>query len=158
LHLDDGSYLTLIHQELADGGLLVSHVAMVAQDGLVQRGVLDSHALTFDPHTRLLIEGAFSGHDATGAPINVLVENVGEGVRLIGAGYSRDQTDDSGRGHVVGERWDLTDPGEAATLGRGTIDSPVRVSTTWGDQSSSGIGITETAVARNHWRYGSQLA
>jgi hypothetical protein len=157
LHLDDGSYLTLIHQERADGGLLVSHVARVTPDG-VERGVLDRHDLTFDPQTRLLVTGTFSGHDASGAPISVHVENAGEGVRLLGAGYTSDQGDDDGLGRVTGERWDLTDPGTASKLGRGTIDSPVEASATWGDWSSSGIGVTETAIARNHWRYGSQLA
>lgn len=157
VHLDDGSYLTLIHQERADGGLLVSDVAWVAADGRVLRGVLDGHDLTFHPTSRLMVEGRMSGHDATGARIEVHVENLGEGVRLLGAGYTADQGDARDLGEVSGERWDLSDPALAARFGRGTIDSPVRASVTWGDRSSSGIGVTETAVARNHWRYGAQL-
>jgi hypothetical protein len=158
LHLDDGGYLTLIHQERADGGLLVSHVARVTAEGQVRTGVLDGHELSFDPASRLLLTGRYTGHDATGAAIEVEVTNLGQGVRLLGAGYTADQGDDRGLGEVTGEEWDLTDPELSARLGRGTIDSPVRASATWGDWSATGIGVTETAIARDHWRYGKQLA
>lgn len=158
LHLDDGSYLTLIHQERADGAPLVSHVALVTEDGKVLRGVLDRHELSFDPRTRLLLEGRYWGHDGTGAAIELQVHNAGQGVRLLGAGYTSTQGDDDGLDAAAGERWDLTDPALAARLGRGTIDSPVHATARWGDRAAAGFGITETAVARNHWRYGAQLA
>ena len=158
LHLEDGSYLTLIHQERADGSLLVSHVALVTEDQQVRRGVLDGHDLRFDPTSRLLLDGRFHGHDAAGTAIEVHVTNVGEGVRLLGAGYTSDQGDEAGLGEVGSERWDLTDRALLSRIGRGTIDSPVRASISWGDRTSSGIGVSETAIARNHWRYGAQLS
>jgi hypothetical protein len=158
LHLDDGSFLTLIHQERADGDRLVSHVARVTADGLVDRGVPDGHDLTIDRASRLLLEGRFTGHDRSGAPLEVHVTNAGEGVRLLGAGYTADQGDEALLGSVTGETWDLADPAEAVRLGRGTIDSPVTATARWGDWSAAGIGVTETAVARNHWRYGAQLS
>ena len=158
LHLDDGSQLNLIHQERADGAIMVSHVARVASDGAIETGVIDSHSLTFEPASRLLLHGRFQAHTAKGARIDVAVDNAGQGVRLVGAGYTDAQGEPTDFGRVQEDAWDLADPAIVARVGKGTIDSPVTARCVWGSESSSGIGITETAIARNHWRYGTQLS
>ena len=158
LHLDDGSQINLIHQERADGTVMVSHIARVNSDGSIETGVIDTHALTFDPHSRQLLRGRYQAHTAEGTFIEVSVDNVGHGVRLLGAGYTDTQGAAAEVGEVQADSWDLSDPDVIAAIGKGTIDSPVTAHVVWGRTSVSGVGITETAIARNHWRYGSQLS
>ena len=158
LHLDDGSSVNLIHQERADGTVMVSHLARVGAEGEIETGVIDQHELTFDPVSRQLRQGVYQAHTARGTVIQLRVDNLGEGVRLLGAGYTGDQGEASGLGRAQEDSWDLSDPDVVARVGKGTIDSPVRGTCTWGDSVADGIGITETAIARNHWRYGVQLS
>ena len=78
---------------------------------------------------------------------------MGTGIRLAGAGYDASQGD---RGTTSGsqrDEYDLSDPAVAQSTGRGTIDAGVRaqVSGAW---SAEGIGVVETAIARDHVRYG----
>lgn len=158
LHLADGSQLNLIHQERADGTVMVSHIARVDADGRIETGVIDSHALSFDPKTRQLLRGRYQAHTGDGVFVEVSVDNIGHGVRLLGAGYTDSQGAASQFDAVQSDEWDLGDAEVAAAVGKGTIDSPVVGHVVWGNRSDNGIGITETAIARNHWRYGSQLS
>ncbi|GCE41583.1 hypothetical protein Rhow_005242 [Rhodococcus wratislaviensis] len=157
MHLNDGSQLNLIHQERADGAVMVTHIARMWNGGSVETGVLDSHDLEFDPTSRTLKRATFEGHLAGGGAIAISVTNIGDGVRLLGAGYSEKQGEATGLGVPQEEVWDLTDSNLVASLGRGTIDSPATAHCSWGSDTLTGFGITETAIARNHWRYGAQL-
>lgn len=157
LHLEDGSQLNLIHQERADGTIMVSHIARIFPDGAIETGVIDSHALTFDSKTRQLLRGRYHAHTAAGAFVEISVDNIGNGVRLLGAGYTDTQGAASDFDAVQADEWDLNDADVAARVGKGTIDSPVSAHVVWGTTSTNGLGITETAVARDHWRYGSTL-
>lgn len=157
-HSPDGRYLTLIHQERADGSQLVSHMAIVAADGSRGQLVLDDHDLTFDGVSRLLRFAHYRGHDTAGRRFRLAVTNTGEGVRLLGAGYSNAQGDSGGGSAAESETFDLADAGVLRRTGRGTIDSPASMDLEWDDgERLTGIGITESAIARDHWRYGSQL-
>lgn len=161
-HLPDGAYLNLIHQERADGRVMVSHLSHVDEGGAVRTGVLDTHALEFDPHSRTLLRARYDGHDGQGCAIALEVENTGPGIRLLGAGYTSAQGEVGGEvgdeGAAQVEAWDLADDDLVTRIGRGTIDSPARAALRWdGIAATGGIGVTETAVARDHWRYGSQL-
>lgn len=157
-HTPDGRYVTLIHQERADGSQMVSHMAVVAADGSRAQLVLDDHDLTFDGASRLLRVARYRGHDAQGRRFHLAVTNIGEGVRLIGAGYGHAQGDDGGGNAVECETFDLTDADVTRRTGRGTIDSPASMDLEWDHgEHMTGIGITESAIARDHWRYGSQL-
>lgn len=158
-HSPDGRYLTLIHQERADGSQMVSHMAIVAADGSRTQLVLDAHDLTFDGVSRLLRVARYRGHDASGRRFRLAVANTGEGVRLLGAGYGNAQRDAGGGGSAVeSETFDLADADVVRRIGRGTIDSPASMDLEWDHgERMTGIGITESAIARDHWRYGSQL-
>jgi hypothetical protein len=158
-HVPDGRYLTLIHQERADGSQMVSHGAIVAADGSRTQLVLDDHDLTFDGVSRLLRVAHYRGHDARGRRFRLAVTNTGEGVRLLGAGYASTQGDAGGGNAVESETFDLADADVVRRTGRGTIDSPASMDFEWDHgERMTGIGITESAIARDHWRYGSQLA
>jgi hypothetical protein len=76
-------------------------------------------------------------------------------MRLAGAGYNDSQGERS-EGSVQRDSYDLGDPEVARRTGRGTIDQGARgyVSGAW---SGDGVGIVESAIARNHVRYGHQL-
>jgi hypothetical protein len=79
-------------------------------------------------------------------------------VRLLGAGYTPSQGDAERHEPVQTEAWDLADPALARRIGRGTIDSPARMALRWDNgEKLSGLGVTESAIARDHWRYGSQI-
>jgi hypothetical protein len=157
-HADEGQYVTLIHQERANGTPMVSHMAVVAADGSARTLVLDEHDLTFHPRTRLLLAARYRGHDAAGRRVQLMVENIGDGVRLLGAGYTSAQGDASAEEGVVSETWDLGDADLMTRMGRGTIDSPASMVLHCGDGVPlHGVGVTESAIARNHWRYGSQI-
>jgi hypothetical protein len=157
LHLEDDSSLYLVHQERADGSAMVSHIGRVGLDGSVATAVIDAHELDFEPDSRLLRSGVITAHGADGAPVTVQVRNVGPGVRLLGAGYTAAQGAADALGDVQSDTWDLSDERSRVRYGRGTIDSPIVATLTWGARTVSGFGISETAIARDHWRYGRQL-
>jgi hypothetical protein len=78
-------------------------------------------------------------------------------MRLAGAGYDDRQ---GARDHDQGveqDEYDLADPEVARHTGRGTMDAGAvgRVSGAW---SAEGIGVVETAIARDHVHYGGQIA
>lgn len=157
-HLADGGYVTLIHQERADGTVMVSHVAHVDRAGAVRSAVVDGHDLSFEPRSRMPRHARYTARDTAGAAVAVSLEVTGPGVRLLGAGYTPTQGDTGGAEAPAVDAWDLSDPDLVATIGRGTIDSPARVELTWGDAGLvDGVGVFETAIARNHRRYGAQL-
>lgn len=158
VHLDNGSYLTMIHQERADGTRMASEMALVAADGTWSRAVVDDHDLRFDPISRLLLEGSITAHTTNGELVVVEVTNIGDGIRLLGAGYTPAQGTGRDDGGSQGEVWDLTDPDTVRRVGRGTIDSPVRAVLRWGSQPDVvGMGVSESAIGKSHYRYGAGL-
>lgn len=145
--------LTLIHQELADGTRLHSEAGFVTADGRVGQLTITGHDVTYDPQTREVNRAhwEFSG-DA--GPLKLEYERVGRAIRLAGAGYDDSQ---GARGSgAQGDSYDLSDPDVARRTGRGTMDQGARCQVT-GAWEAEGIGVVESAIARNH-HYGSQLA
>ncbi|MCW3011557.1 MAG: hypothetical protein JWO90_1961, partial [Solirubrobacterales bacterium] len=61
-----------------------------------------------------------------------------------------------GRSGLQRDSYDLADAAVARATGRGTTDCGVRVRAS-GAWSGEGIGVVETAVARDHVAYGGQL-
>jgi hypothetical protein len=150
-----GRTLTLIHQELADGAVMHSEVGVVHPDGETERLRIAGHDVTYDPHDRELTRARWSLTGEHG-DLELFLERVGFGMRLAGAGYDGLQ---GGRrtASVQRDSYDLGDPEVARRTGRGTVDQGVRahVSGAW---TADGIGVAESAIARDHVRYGSQLA
>lgn len=144
------------HQELADGTVLLSRGVVVHADGRVAPQEITAHELQLHPQERLLDHGRLelTGEDGT---LELAFDRVGQGMRLAGAGYDDHQGERGRTGGLQRDQYDLTDPGVAARTGRGTIDSGVRVRAS-GAWSGAGIGVVETAVARDHVGYGGQLA
>jgi hypothetical protein len=147
--------LTLIHQELADGTLMHSEAGVVHPGGEIERLQIVGHDITYDPHDRQVTRGQWSLAGEHGK-LELGYERVGSGIRLAGAGYDDSQGERRG-GSVQRDAYDLADPEVAQRTGRGTIDQGVRahVSGAW---TADGVGIVESAIARNHTRYGGQLA
>ncbi|MGH2970250.1 MAG: hypothetical protein ACRDK0_14500 [Solirubrobacteraceae bacterium] len=148
--------LTLIHQELADGSEFYSEGGAVHADGRVERLRVVGHDLRYDPHTREVIEGSVDLEGETG-PLRLEYERVGRGMRLAGAGYDDRQGARETAHGVERDEYDLGDPEVARRTGRGTMDAGARgqVSGAW---SAEGIGVVETAIARDHVDYGVQIA
>lgn len=147
--------LSFKHQELADGSVMFSEAALTRPDGEVAALEVAEHALEFDRRIREIVRGRvrFSGGDG---PLDVEFERVGPGMRLAGAGYDDTQGD---RGTTTGaqsDEYDLADPEVAARTGRGTIDAGVRAQAT-GACDAEGIGVVETAIARDHILYGPDI-
>ena len=147
--------LAFHHQELADASVLMSHAAVVHGDGRVEPLSVTGHDLRFHPRERLIDEGEvrFSGENG---PLTVTFARVGHGMRLAGAGYDDRQGDRGVASGVQRDVYGLGDPAVAAQTGRGTIDSGVRAQAT-GAWTAEGVGVVETAVARDHVGYGGQL-
>lgn len=146
--------LCLLHQELADGRIHFSQAGVTSPEGSTPLTVAD-HDLRLDPHTRVL-DGGTVRLTGDGTAYEVRFERVGLGLRLAGAGYN-DQQGTEESADTQQDSYDLTDPGVAAKTGRGTIDVGVTFSVT-GDLTGEGIGVAESAVARDHVRYGPQIA
>jgi hypothetical protein len=83
-------------------------------------------------------------------------ERVGHGIRLAGAGYDDSQGERT-PGAMQSDVYDLADPEVARRTGRGTIDQGARVQAS-GAWEGDGIGVVESAIARNHVRYGGHVA
>lgn len=145
--------LTLIHQELADGTVLHSEAGFVRADGGAGRLTITGHGVTYDPQTREVDRAhwEFSGDQG---PLRLEYERVGTAMRLAGAGYD-DSQGERGSG-AQSDSYDLADPEVARRTGRGTMDQGAHgwVSGAW---QAEGIGVVESAIARNHVTYGSQL-
>jgi hypothetical protein len=147
--------LTLIHQELADGTVMHSEAGTVDTDGHVDRLTITDHDVTYDPHDRQVTRARWN-FDSEAGPLKLEYERVGLAMRLAGAGYDDSQGSRSA-GDVQRDTYDLSDPDIARRTGRGTMDQGARAHLT-GAWEAGGIGVVESAIARNHVRYGHQLA
>jgi hypothetical protein len=148
--------LTLIHQELADGSVFFSEAGAVHTDGRVERLHVAGHDLRYDPDTREVESGRFTLVGDSGA-LRLEYERVGRGIRLAGAGYDDAQGSRATPSGIERDEYDLADPEVAKRTGRGTIDAGVRarVEGVW---EGEGVGVVETALARDHVKYGQQIA
>lgn len=153
-HVGDAC-LALMRQELADGSPMCSEGALIAADGRVERLSIAEHDLVFHPEQRLIEHGSVR-LDGPGGTLTAEFERVGAGIRLAGAGYDDSQGDRAATGAPQHDEYDLADPAVAARTGRGTTDAGARVRVT-GAFSGEGVGVVETAVARDHVRYGRQV-
>jgi hypothetical protein len=147
--------LTMIHQELADGSVFFSEAGAVHADGRVERLRVADHDLRYHGHTREIESGRIelAGEDG---PLFLEYERAGTAMRLAGAGYDASQGARETTSGVERDDYDLGDPEIARQTGRGTMDAGAhaRVTGTW---SAEGQGVVETAIARNHVKYGSQI-
>jgi hypothetical protein len=148
--------LTVIHQERADGSVFFSEAGVVHGDGRTETLTVAGHDLRYDPHTREVVEGAVDLH-GEGGPLRLEYERVGRAMRLAGAGYDDSQGARTSPSGVEEDAYDLADHETAVRTGRGTMDAGARGRVT-GAWEAEGIGVVETAIARNHVRYGSQIA
>ena len=150
-----GTCLTLMHQELADGTVRFSEAGIVHGDGRAERLDLEDIDVRFDRVTRDLRAGTVWLRCAAG-PLQVAFERVGPGIRLAGAGYD-DRQDERDEGHgVQHDAYDLADPDVAVRTGKGTIDGGAVVICR-GALEATGIGVVESAIARDHVRFGEQV-
>ena len=146
--------LTLIRQELADGTVMHSEAGVVHGDGQIERLRIADNDVTYDPATRQVERASWELVGEHGE-LRLEYERVGHGIRLAGAGYDGSQGERTA-GDTQRDAYDLADPDVASRTGRGTIDHGVRahVSGAW---EADGIGVAESALARNHVRHGHQL-
>lgn len=151
----DDRCVALKHQELADGSIHFTEAGVTHADGRLDPMRIVEHDLVFDPAERQVTRGRVELDGDAGA-LAVEFERVGTGIRLAGAGYDDGQGDRDTSAGVQRDVYELGDRTVAARTGRGTIDVGVRaqISGTW---TGSGIGVVETAVARDHARYGTQI-
>jgi hypothetical protein len=147
--------LTMIHQELADGSVFFSEAGAVHANGTVERLRVADHDLRYDGHTRE-VEGGRIELVGDSGPLVLEYERAGTAMRLAGAGYDPSQGARATTSGVERDEYDLGDPGVAKRTGRGTMDAGAhaRVSGAW---SGEGQGVVETAIARDHVKYGSQI-
>lgn len=148
-------FFTLVHQERADGSVLYSEAALAEADGSVHALRVRGHDVRYERGTRMVNCGRFALAGDEG-PAMLEFERAGEPIRLAGAGYDPRQGTGDRRG-VGGEAWDLSDPELVRRIGRGTMDAPARATLTYAGQTADAIGVVETAIARDHHRYGEQL-
>lgn len=143
------------HQELADGTIHFTEAGVTHADGQLDPMRIVQHDLVFDPAERQVISGRVELDGDAGAA-TVEFERVGTGIRLAGAGYDDGQGDRDTSSHIQNDVYDFGDPSVADRTGRGTIDVGVRaqISGAW---CGSGIGVVETAIARDHAGYGHQI-
>jgi hypothetical protein len=147
--------LTLIHQELADGTIMHSEAGVVHGDGRLERLEIVDHDVSYEPDTRQVIRAAWTLQGDQGE-LKLEYERVGMGMRLAGAGYD-DSQGERAAGDVQRDTYDLGDPEVARRTGRGTMDQGARAHAS-GAWQAEGIGVVESAIARNHVRYGHQVA
>ncbi len=148
--------LAVLHQELADGSIHVSQAGLTRTDGSVEALQVASHELRFDADTRQLKEGELE-LTSSGGPLSLSLTGVGHAIRLSGAGFNDRQGNPDGRSGIETDSYDLADPEVARHTGRGTLDAGVQA-TVSGAWDATGVGVAETAVARDHVKYGSQIA
>lgn len=148
--------VTLIHQELADGSVFFSEAGAVHAGGRVERLRVIGHDLRYDPNSREVYAGSFTLAGDVG-DVRLEYERIGKGIRLAGAGYDDRQGARQRPNGSEHDEYDLSDPEVDRRTGRGTIDQGARVQIT-GAWSGEGTGVVETAIGRDHHRYGSQIA
>lgn len=148
--------LAVKHQERADGSVLFSEAGLTHADGRVEAFAVERHELEFDPHERQIARGRLDLGSPGGA-LTVEFERAGQGIRLAGAGYDDRQGDRGTAAGLQRDVFELADPEVAARVGRGTIDAGVRARA-GGVLEAEGAGVVETAVARDHVRYGVQVS
>ena len=148
--------LTLIHQELSDGSVFFSEAGAVHSDGRTERLHVAGHDLQYDPNTREIESGRFTLLGDDGA-LRLEYERVGRGIRLAGAGYDDAQGSRDTPNGIEQDEYDLADPEVAKRTGRATIDAGVRARVE-GAWDAEGVGVVETALARDHVKYGHQIA
>lgn len=151
LQIGDGC-LAFKHQEIADGSVMFSEAALTRPGGEVTPLEVAEHELVFDRHERQIVRGRVA-FDGAGGPRTLEFERRGGGLRLSGAGYDDGQGDRGTSSGAQRDEYDLSDPAVAAQTGRGTIDAGVRARLE-GTGGGEGIGVVETAIARDHVRYG----
>jgi hypothetical protein len=147
--------LTMIHQERADGSVFFSEAGAVHADGRVERLRVADHDLRYDGHTREVRAGRIE-LAGEGGPLVLEYERAGTAMRLAGAGYDSSQGARATTSGVERDEYDLDDPEIAKRTGRGTMDAGAHARVT-GAWSAEGQGVVETAIARNHVKYGSQI-
>ena len=146
--------LTLIHQELGDGTIMHSEAGVVHPDGRIVRLLITGHDVTYDPDDRQVTRAQWEFQSDEG-PLTLEYERVGTAMRLAGAGYD-DAQGQRAAGVVQHDVYDLRDPEVARRTGRGTMDQGARGQVTGGWQAH-GIGVVESAIARDHVGYGDQV-
>ncbi len=150
----DGCCINVLHQERADGSVMYSEGGIAWPDGRNEHLQVAAYDFRFDPHTREARSGFFELTGAAGT-LRLDYETVGRGMRLGGAGYTDSQGDaDSG---MQTDSYDLDDPEVANRTGRGTTDIGARARLS-GLLSGTARGVVESAVARDHVRFGSAIA
>lgn len=151
--------VTVMHHEAADGATVLSEAGIVDESGHQTRLEVSAHDFTFDSNTREMIRGSMrlSDRSIPSDELELSWERVGLGLRLAGAGYDASQGSREDAAEPQSDSYDLADPEVAASTGRGTIDHGVQARAK-GIWDADGIGVVETAIARNHVGYGSQIA
>jgi hypothetical protein len=149
----DGICLNVYRQERADGSIICSEGGIAWPDGRTERLQVTDYDFIFDPRTREARGGYFALSGDNGE-LRLEYETIGRGIRLSGAGY-----DDSQGGRASGAQidcYDLSDPDVARRTGRGTTDIGARVIIS-GMIRGKGLGVVESAVARDHLRFGDKI-
>jgi len=149
----DGVCVNVLHQERGDGSIMFSEGGVAWPDGRTERMHVKRYDFNFDAHTREARAGYFELSGDSG-DLRLEYETIGLGIRLNGAGYDAGQGErSSGQQSDV---YDLRDGDEARRTGRGTIDIGARVVIT-GAWQGEGLGVVETAIARDHVRFGDKI-
>ena len=150
----DGVCINILHQERADGSILYSEAGVARPGGINERLTVKAYDFNFDPSTREARSGYFDLSGDTG-DLRLEYETVGMGIRLNGAGYDNTQGERSAG--VQTDTYDLNNPDEACRSGRGTIDIGAHAQVT-GAWCGEGAGVIESAVARDHVRFGERVS
>jgi hypothetical protein len=158
LHFSDGSYMSLVHQEIADGRILYSHAGFVDANGEEELLNIEAHEIMFDKVSRVPQEGTFHLRGSKSGVRTLRMSRKGPSIRGLGAGYDANQgsnREDSGQTNCIA--WNLDSREVLLQIGRGTIDTGVHCSLDSSDSKLTGIGVWETAIGRSHYKYGVDL-
>ncbi len=150
----DGVCINVLHQERADGSTLYSEGGVAWADGRNERLSVSAFEFEFDPYTREARAGTFDLRGDNGE-LRLEYETVGLGIRLNGAGY--DDSQGARAAAVQSDIYELSEAETARRTGRGTIDIGARVRVT-GAWRGEGTGVVESAIARDHARFGAHIA
>jgi hypothetical protein len=149
----NGTCINVLHQERADGSILFSEGGIAWPDGRNERMQVVRFDFTFDPRTREARAGFFELAGTDGM-LRLDYTTCGLGIRLSGAGYDDAQgARDSG---LQRDAYDLGNLDEARRTGRGTTDIGAHA-TMSGLLRGRAHGVVESAVARDHVRFGAQI-